>query len=125
MANPNIVQVTSILGNNFIGNLESTGTFLVVNNPDSSGKIYKLNNLTLSNYDGSNNYSASVTVFAEDDLGGNAVSFLNNVTIPANSSIAVIDKTTSIYLKENQSLGVNANTASKVAVVSSWEEISQ
>lgn len=125
MANPNIVQVTSILGNNFLGNLESTGTLLVVNNAASSGKIYKLNNLTLSNYESGNVYSATVTLFENDDLGGNAVSIVTSLEIPAKSSISVIDKSTSIYMKEDQSLGVTANSASKISVIASWEEISQ
>jgi hypothetical protein len=44
--------------------------------------------------------------------------------VPADASLIVVDKTTSIYLKENESIGATAGTASDLVVTCSWEDIS-
>ena len=46
------------------------------------------------------------------------------IVVPADASLIVIDKTTSFYLLENQSIGATAGTANDLVVNCSWEEIS-
>jgi hypothetical protein len=52
MANPNIVNVTDIRGKTAVVDLSTTNATLVVENVASSGKIFKLNSIIVSNVDG-------------------------------------------------------------------------
>lgn len=123
MANPNIVNVTTINGNNSL--LAVTTSFqALINNPASSGKIYKINNITASNIDVANTSDVSVQIYTEDDLGGTGYSIANSIPIPFEASLIVVDKTNSFYLKEDQSIGISANVDSHINVSASWEEIS-
>jgi hypothetical protein len=124
MAAPNIVSVSTIIGNNSLTNVSTTSAFTIVNNAASSNKVYKINSIIVSNKDGTNPYAATVNVYDQDDLGGNAYSIISTVDVPADASVVVIDKSSSIYLKEDQSIGVIANVANKLFVIASWEEIS-
>jgi hypothetical protein len=124
MAAPNIVSVSTIIGNNSLTNVSTTSAFTIVNNAASSNKVYKVNTIIVSNKDGTNPYAATVNVYDQDDLGGNAYSIISTVDVPADASVVVIDKASSIYLREDQSIGVIANVANKLFVIASWEEIS-
>jgi hypothetical protein len=62
-------------------------------------------------------------VYSEDDIGGTAYEIASTVSVPADASVIIMDKNSSIYLKEDQSIGATAGTASKLIVVASWEEI--
>ena len=124
MAAPNIVNVTTIIGNNSLTNVSTTSAFSIVNNPASSNKVYKINSIIVSNKDGTNPFAATINVYDQDDLGGNAYSIISTVDIPADASVVVMDKSSSIYLREDQSIGAIANVANKLFVIASWEEIS-
>jgi hypothetical protein len=124
MAAPNIVNVTTIIGNNSLTNVSTTSAFTIVNNAASSNKVYKVNSIIVSNKDGTNPFAATINVYDQDDLGGNAYSIISTVDVPADASVVVIDKSSSIYLREDQSIGAIANVANKLFVIASWEEIS-
>jgi hypothetical protein len=123
MANPNIVNVTDIRGNNSLVALSTTNATSIVNNAASSGKVYKINSLVVSNVDGTNNCNVTVSVYSQDDLGGTAYPIVSTLSVPADSSVIVIDKSTGIYLKEDQSIGATAAVANDLVVTASWEEI--
>lgn len=122
MANPNIVEVTSILGNNS----QVDGTTVVqalINNPASSGKIYKINNITVANY-GASPADATIRIYSEDDLGGTGYALINAIPISVATSLVASDKSTTFYLKEDQSVGVLASANTILQFSASWEEIS-
>ncbi len=123
MANPNIVNVTNILGNNSLTDLSTTNATAIVSNAAASGKVYKINTIIVANTDGTDPYLITISVYSEDDIGGTAFEIASTVTVPADSSVIIMDKNSSIYLKEDQSIGATADTASKLVVVASWEEI--
>lgn len=123
MANPNIVNVTNILGNNSLTDLNTTNATAIVSNAASSGKVYKINSIIVANTDGTDSYPITISVYSEDDIGGTAYEIASTVTVPADASVIIMDKNTSIYLKEDQSIGATAGTADKLIVVASWEEI--
>jgi hypothetical protein len=123
MANPNIVNVTNILGNNALISLSTTGATEIVSNAASSGKVYKINSLVVANVDGTNVYNITVSVYSQDNIGGTAYPIVSTLNIPADSSVIVIDKNSGIYIKEDQSIGATADTANKLVVTASWEEI--
>lgn len=123
MANPNIVSVSAIYGNNSLTALSTTSATAIVNNAASSGKVYKINSIIVANVDGTSAADISINVYSQDDLGGTAHALASTVSVPADATLVVIDKNTSIYLKEDQSIGATASAANDLVVVASWEEI--
>ncbi len=124
MANPNIVNVTTITGKSAVVDLTTTNATLVVENPAASNKVFKINSLIVSNVDGTNAADITVSLFSEDNIGGTATQIVSTVSVPADASLVVIDKNTSIYLEEDKSIGATAGSASDLKVVVSYEEIS-
>ena len=124
MANPNIVNVTAIYGKTAVVDLTTTNATAVVSNAASSGKVFKINSLVVSNVDGTNNAEITISLYSQDDIGGTATQIVSTVTVPADASLVVIDKTTGIYLEEDKSIGATASAANDLKVVCSYEEIS-
>lgn len=126
MANPNIVNVTNILGNTSTNLISSTAdpfATALVNNAAASGKIYKINSIIVANVDGSAAADITIKIFSQDDLGGTGTAIASTISVPADASLVVIDKTTSFYLLEDKSLGATASAANDLVVTVSWEEI--
>jgi hypothetical protein len=123
VANPNIVDVTNILGNNSLTALTTTNATSIINNAASSGKVYKVNSIVVANVDGSAAADVTISIYSEDDLGGTAFQIVSTLSVPADASVIVTDKSTGFYLKEDQSVGATAGTASDLVVTASWEEI--
>lgn len=123
MANPNIVNVAAIYGNNSSTSLSTTNATAVVNNPAASGKVFKVNMITVANVDGTNAADITISKYSQDDLGGTAFPIVSTVSVPADATLIVLDKTTALYLKEDESIGATAGTASDLVVTASWEEI--
>lgn len=126
MANPNIVNVTNILGNTSTNLISSTAdpfATALANNAASSGKVYKINSIIVANVDGSSAADITIKIFSEDDLGGTGTAIASTISVPADASLVVIDKTTSFYLLEDKSIGATASAANDLVVTVSWEEI--
>ena len=126
MANPNIVNVTNILGNTSTNLISSTAdpfATALINNAASSGKVYKINSIIVANVDGSAAADITIKIFSQDDLGGTGTAIASTISVPADASLVVIDKTTSFYLLEDKSIGATASAANDLVVTCSWEEI--
>ena len=126
MANPNIVNVTSILGNTSSTLITSTNNpfaTALINNAASSNKVYKVNTIVVANVDGTNAADITIQIFSQDDLGGTGTALCSTVSVPADSTVIVIDKNTSFYLLEDKSVGATASAANDLVVTCSWEEI--
>ena len=126
MANPNIVNVTNILGNTSTNLISSTAdpfATALANNAASSGKVYKINSIIVANVDGSAAADITIKIFSQDDLGGTGTAIASTISVPADASLVVIDKSTSFYLLEDKSLGATASAANDLVVTVSWEEI--
>lgn len=124
MAAPNIVNVSTITGKTAVVDLTSTSATTVVSNAASSGKVFKVNSLYVSNVDGVNPANITIGIYSEDDIGGTATEIVKTVAIPADATVVVIDKNSSIYLEEDKSIGATASAANDLKVVCSYEEIS-
>lgn len=123
MANPNLINVSAVYGNNSTTSLSSTSATSLINNAASSGKVYKVNSIVVSNVDGSAAADITINIYSQDDLGGTAYAIASTISVPADASLIVTDKTTSFYLKEDQSVGAIAGSASDLVVTCSWEEL--
>ena len=124
MAAPNIVNITSMLGKLVTADLSTTSATSIVSNAASSGKVLKIASLVVANIDTANAVNITVNHYSAAALGGTATPLVSTVSIPPSASLVVIDKTTTIYLEENMSLGAVAGTAAKLKVVCSYEDIS-
>lgn len=122
MAAPNLIGATTIYGKVVGVNLSNTSSFTIVDNAASSGKCLKINTLNVSNYTGT---ASIVTVKLYDNaaLGGNSFNIVGSVSVPANSTLMVIDKSTVYYIPENMSVGASSTTGNSVHITCSYEEI--
>jgi hypothetical protein len=123
MANPNIAAVAAIYGNTSTTSLSSTNATSIVSNAASSGKIYKINSLVVANIDGTNAADITINVYSAASLGGTGTAIASTISVPADATLIIIDKTTQIYLLEDKSIGAIAGTASDLVVTCSWDEI--
>jgi hypothetical protein len=123
MANPNIAAVTGIYGNTSTTALSSTSATSIVSNAASSGKVYKINSLIVANVDGTNAADITINLYSAAALGGTATAIASTISVPADASLIIIDKTTAIYLLEDKSIGAIAGAANDLVVTCSWEEI--
>jgi hypothetical protein len=123
MAAPNIISATTINGKTTGANLTTTSATTVLNNASGSGKCLKVNVLNVANYGAS---AANITVgyYNAANVGGTLFQLVGNVSVPSNSTLNVIDKTSQYYLEENSSLGATAGTANTLCVTCSYEDIS-
>ena len=124
MAAPNMLNVCTILGKTAVVDLSTTNATLVVENTASSGKVFKINSLYVSNVDGGSAAEVTVSLYSEDNIGGTATQIVSTLIVPADAAVIIIDKNSSIYLEEDKSIGATAGTASDLKVVCSYEEIS-
>ena len=133
MANPNIVNVTSIYGNTAYVTPSTTGatTSWTYNGSTSltgltpaSGTVNRITSIVVSNTTAS---AANATVQVANNAtfgSGTAYSLAYQISVPANASLIVTDKTTSFYITENQSVGVTSGTGSALTYVATFEAIS-
>ena len=123
MANPNIVNVTSIYGKTAGVNLTSNSMTTLVNNGAGSSKSLKINVLNMTNYSG-NTILVSVSYYTAANQGGTEYKIAHDVSVPTGTILTVLDKGTGYYLEENSSLAVKANVANSIFATASYEEIS-
>ena len=124
MSAPNIVNVTSIIGKTNAISLTTTNNTELVSNAASSGNVFKINSLVISNIDGSINIAVTVHFNNQDNIGGTNFEMISTGSVPADSTLVVIDKTNQIYLEEDRSIGIEADVANKLKAIVSYEEIS-
>lgn len=131
MANPNIVNVTTIYGTTTYYTPSGTTAVVLLANAASSGKVYKINQIVAANVDGSNAVNCTVAIYTNGAVaqgsapaGGTAYPIVSTVSVPANASLVCVDKTTAIYLMEGTSISITSGTANKLTFSISYEDIS-
>lgn len=124
MAAPNIVNVTSIIGKSAVVDLTTTSATSVLSNAAASNKVFKIESLIVANVDGVNAADITINYYSAAALGGTATQIVSTVSVPADSSLVVIDRGTSIYLEEDKSIGATAGSANDLKVLISYEDIS-
>jgi len=124
MTAPNIAEVSSIIGITTTVVLSTTSSTLFLSNPSGSNKVFRINNITTSNIDGTNNADITIRYHTSAAGAGTAIALANTITIPADSSLVVVGKDNQIYLEEDRSFTAQASVANDLAVFCSYEEIS-
>jgi hypothetical protein len=133
MANPNIVNVTTINGNTAYLTPNATsanvawqynGTTSITGLTPASGQVIKIDNIVATNVTSA---AANVSVAIADNptyASGVAHYIAYQISVPPNAALTITDKTTAFYVTENQSIGVTVGTASAIHFVASFEAIS-
>ncbi len=132
MANPNLQASTSIYGNTayVIPSATSVDVAWTYNGSTSltgltpaAGSVNKVNNITVSNVSGA---AATITIGVSNNAtyaSGTPYYLAYQIAVPVGATLIVVDKTTPIYITENQSVGVIVGTANALNIVASFEVV--
>ena len=123
MANPNLVNVTNINGKSF-GNVLTTTSAVIIANGASSGNVLKINNIVVTNVDGTAAADVTIEYNTAADGSGTGYKIASTISVPADASLIITDKTTSFYLEENKSIKGLASTNGDLEVLVSYEVLS-
>jgi hypothetical protein len=131
MANPNIVNVTTIYGKTTYLTPSVSTAVVLLPNAAASGKVLKINQIVAANVNGSAAVDVTVAIYSNGAVaqgsapaGGTAYPIVSTISVPADASLIVTDKTTAIYLEEGTSISVTSGTNSGITYSISYEEIS-
>ena len=120
MAEPNLVNVTSIVGRTKVELLkddvitDSNCSILTA----AADKLIKINSVIIANIDGTDSVDIDVAI-NHHDHGRHYLA--KTVAVPADSTLVVIGKDSPIYLEENDQLEARADVASDAELVVSYE----
>lgn len=123
MANPNIVNVTTITGNTTYLTPSNTSANTLLSNAASSGLVFKINQIVCANVNGSSAVNATVAINNQAAGAGTNYPIISTISVPASASVIAVDKTTAVYLMENSSIVVTSGTASGITYTISYESI--
>jgi hypothetical protein len=118
MAAPNIVNVSTIFGKTQYQQLTTTMAN-VITNDSTSGNVIKVNDISIANYTTSSIQSNVVV-----GRGSSVFYLAGNMAVPANSTLVVVAKDTSLYMEEGDYLQANASSATAAQITCSYEVIS-
>lgn len=131
MAAPNILALTTATGKTTYLTPSGTTALVLLQNAASSNKVLKINQIVAANVNGTNAVDCTVAIYTNGGVaqgsapsGGTAFPIASTISVPADASLIVADKTTAIYLEENTSISVTSGTANGITYSISYEEMS-
>jgi hypothetical protein len=122
MANPNIVNVTTIYGNtSYLIPTTTTATTWTALTP-ATGTVNKIDNIVASNVSAA---TANITVSINSAAAGAGTNYrlIYQLPVPVNASVVIVDKSTAFYLGESQSIVVTSGTTNAIEMTASYEAI--
>jgi hypothetical protein len=131
MANPNIAALTTLTGNTTYLTPSGTTAVVLLPNAAASNQVFRINQIVAANVDGTNAVDVTVSIYTNGAVaqgsapsGGTAFPIASTISVPADASLIIVDKTTALYLMEGTSITVTSGTASKITYSISYEIIS-
>ena len=131
MSNPNISTLTGLYGNTTYYTPSGTSAVVLLANASGSNTVYRIDQIVAANVNCSTAVNATVSIYTNGAVaqgsapsGGTAYPVVSTVSVPANASLIVTDKSTAIYLTEGTSITVTSGTASGITYSISYEAIS-
>ena len=129
MANPNIANSSlKIFGTTTQLTPGGTSAVVLLANTSTSNQVLKINQIVAANVNGSSAVDTTVSIYTNGAVaqgsapsGGTAFPIVSTVSVPADASLIVVDKTTAIYLVEDRSISVTSGTASGITYSISYE----
>jgi len=122
MAAPNLNAPTTITGKTTYLTLANTDETDLLVNAASSGKALRVTMVTLANIDGTNNVDATVKIYTAAS-GGTGHALASTIVIPADATVVLLGRDSSVWLEEDRRLTVTASAGGDLAVVCSYEEV--
>ena len=122
MANPNMVNTSSIYGNTsyLIPSTTAATTWTALT--PAVGTINKIDNIVASNVTAAT-ATATVSINSAAAGAGTAYRLIYQLPVPINAAVVIVDKSTAFYLGEAQSIVVTIGTASAIELTASYEAI--
>ena len=132
MANPNLQVSNSIYGNTAYVTPSTTavsvawtynGTTSLTGLTPASNSVNKIDSIIVSNVSGA---AATITIGVSNNAtyaSGTVYYLAYQIAVPVGATLIVVDKTTPLFITENQSVGVTVGTASALNVVASFEVV--
>jgi hypothetical protein len=131
MAAPNILALNTATGKTTYLTPSGTTAVVLLQNAASSNKVLKINQIVAANVNGTNAVDCTVSIYTNGGVaqgsapsGGTAFPIASTISVPADASLIVVDKTTAIYLEENASITVTSGTANGITYSISYEDLS-
>ena len=118
MANPNLGTATTITANTVTASLTTTSTTSLLS--CSANNLIKVNTIIIANINGVNSASCNVSYYD----GTNDRQFASQITVPAGSTVVLIDKNSGFYITEGQEIRGGASLNSYLTSLISYETIS-
>ena len=134
MANPNIVNVTSIYGNTayVIPSSAATattswtynGTTSLTGLTPAANTVNRVTSITAANTTSS---AATATIAVGNNATFGSATVVSypayQISVPPNATLVIVDKTNSLYVTENQSVAAYSGTASALTFTATFEAI--
>jgi hypothetical protein len=131
MAAPNLLSLTTATAKTTYFTPTGTSAVVLLPNAAASGKVLKINSIIVANIDGTNAVDATVSIYTNGAVaqgsapsGGTAYPIASTISVPADSTLIVVDKSTGFYLEEGISISITAGTASKLTFTVAYEDLS-
>lgn len=132
MANPNLSNISSILGNTgyVIPSSAATattswtfnGTTTLTGLTPAANSVNKINTIVVANTTSS---AATATIGVGNNATFGSATVIAypafQISVPPNASLIIVDKTTPLYITENQSVAAFSGTASALTFTVSFE----
>jgi hypothetical protein len=118
MAAPNLTTLTTITGKSTTYSCTATLS-AALQNPGSSGKVFKLNSIRAANID-TLAYTLDVTLYD----GTSHAYICKNLEIGQASSVVLLTKDECLYIEEGESIYAKASFANEIDLIFSYEELS-
>ena len=122
MANPNIASATAIYGSTtyLIPTATSATTWTALT--PTMNTVNKVNYIMAANVTGT---AATITVSINSAVagGGTAYRLAYQISVPANTTLVISDRSTAIYVGESQSIVVTSGTSSAIEMTAAYEAL--
>lgn len=117
MAAPNIIAPSVINGKTAVLSITTSAT-AILTNAGASGKVLKVDQLLITNVDGTANATVNVDIYRSST----AYYLAYLMTVPAGATLDIISSR--VYLEEGDTLRLTASANSDLQGVCSYEDIS-
>ena len=100
-----------------MGSLANTSRTTMIDVPAETA--VRIDTILLANIDGSN--AADVTVEISNDNGSTYFKIASTISVPADSTLVVVDKNTALYLEEGDNLEAGASANGDLVITVNFE----
>ena len=130
MAAPNLLNINTVIGKTTAYNPINTNSAVLLNNQASSSKVFKINSVLATNVSNAA-ANATVSMYTNGSVNqggtpssGSTFQLIANISVPSTATLIVVDKASSFYLEEANSLTVTSSVANAIVFSVSFEDIS-